>query len=127
VLVTFADGAKERWTTTGDCSMARVASDGTVGWTVNGAAIKVNSADSMRPNNTLVLCRKGKVISKIRSALPFIEEWKFTDDGQQLILVTRGSHGAADVELHDVASGKLIESVKAFRDDLPVWAKPFKE
>jgi hypothetical protein len=61
VQVTYADGTKDRWTTKGNCSLARVAPDGTVGWTVNGPEIPVNSADMMRPNGTLVLCRKGKV------------------------------------------------------------------
>lgn len=127
VQVTYIDGTKDRWTSKGNCSLARVAPDGTVGWTVSGRVTKVNASYSMRPNDTLVLCRKGKVITQINSALGFIEEWKFIDDGRQLVLVTRASHGPAAVELHDVVSGKLLDSVKAYGENLPVWAKPYKE
>jgi hypothetical protein len=127
VWVTYTDGATDPWTTKGNCSLARLAVDGTVGWTTNEPETKVNASYSMRPNNTLVLCRKGKVIAKVRSALPFIEEWKFTVDGRQLVLVTRASHGPADIELHEVDSGRLIETVKAYGENLPLWAQPFKE
>ena len=35
--------------------------NGTVGWTVNGSEVQINSADWMRPNGTLVLCQLAKV------------------------------------------------------------------
>jgi hypothetical protein len=122
VQVTYADGSKDLWTTKGNCSLARVAPDGTVGWTVNGAEIPVNSADTMRPNGTLVLCRKGKVIASVKSGKGFIENWAFYANGRQFVLVTRGSHGPADIELHDTTTGKLIASVKAYGENLPEWA-----
>src|SRR5580693_10627525 len=53
VPVTYADGTRDLWTTKGNCSLAHVGSDGTVGWTANGSAVKINSADWMRPNGTL--------------------------------------------------------------------------
>src|SRR6202035_4758654 len=45
VQVTYADGTKDLWTTKGDCSLARVGSDGTVGWTVNGSEVRIKSGD----------------------------------------------------------------------------------
>jgi hypothetical protein len=36
--------------------------------------------------------------------------------------MTRGSHGPADIELHDTATGKLIKSVRAYAENLPEWA-----
>jgi hypothetical protein len=83
VPVTYADGTRDLWTTKGNCSLAHVGSDGTVGWTANGSAVKINSADWMRPNGTLVLCRLGKVIAQIKSGKGFIEQWQFirTEDG----------------------------------------------
>jgi hypothetical protein len=46
----------------------------------------------------------------------------------QFLLVTAvaatGSHGPADIELHDTATGKLIQSVRAYAKNLPEWAKP---
>jgi len=127
VQVTYADGTKDLWTTRGNCSLADVAPDGTVGWTVNGSEIRVNSADMMRPNGTLVLCRKGKVLASIRSGRAFIEKWAFNANGSQLVLVTRGSHGPADIELHETATGRLIQSVRAYAGNLPEWARPYAE
>jgi hypothetical protein len=127
VQVTYADGTKDLWTTKGNCSLARVAPDGTVGWTVNGSEIRVNSADMMRPNGRLVLCRKGKVMASIRSGRAFIEKWTFNDNGSQLVLVTRGAHGPADIELHDTATGGLIQSVPAYGENLPESARPYAE
>jgi hypothetical protein len=127
VQVTYADGTKDLWTTKGNCSLAGVAPDGTVGWTVNGSEIRVNSADMMRPNRTLILCRKGKVLASIKSGRAFIEKWAFSANGSQLVLVTRGSHGPADIELHDTATGRLIQSVRAYAENLPEWARPYAE
>jgi hypothetical protein len=127
VQVIYSDGTKDLWTTKGNCSLPHVAPDGTVGWTVNGPEIPVNSADTMRPNGTLVLCRKGKVLASIRSGRGFIEKWAFQAQGSQLVLVTRGSHGPADIELHDTTTGKLIASVKASAENLPEWARPYAD
>ena len=47
VQVTYADGTKDLWTTKGNCSLAHVGSNGTVGWTVNGPAdIELHDADT---------------------------------------------------------------------------------
>ena len=127
VQVTYADGTKDLWTTKGNCSLAQVGSDGTVGWTVNGSEVQINSADWMRPNGTLVLCRLGKVIAQIKSGKGFIEQWQFIENGRRLVLLTRGAHGPADIELHDVDTGKLLESVRASEENLPAWAKPYED
>jgi hypothetical protein len=127
VQVTYADGTKDLWTTKGNCSLAGVAPDGIVGWTVNGSEIRVNSADMMRTNGTLILCRKGKVLASTRSGRAFIEKWAFNANGSQLVLVTRGSHGPADIELHDTATGRLIQSIRAYAGNLPEWARPYAE
>ena len=126
VRVTYTDGTKDLWTTKGNCSLPQVSQNGTVGWTVNGPERKVNASYTMRPNDTLVLCWKGKVIAQIKSAKAFIEKWDFIERGK-LVLLTRASHGPADIELHDAATGKLIDSVKAYSDNLPEWAKPYKD
>ena len=89
-----------------------------MGWTVNGSESKVNASYTMRPNDTLVLCRKGKVIAQIKSAKAFIEKWDFIEGGGKLVLLTRASHGPADIKLHDAATGKLVDSVKAYSDNI---------
>jgi hypothetical protein len=127
VQVTYSDGTKDVWTTKANCSLARVAADGTVGWTVHGPETKIAASYTMRPNGKLVLNRKGKLIAEIESGKAFIEEWMFIEPGKQIVLLTRGAHGPADIELHDTKTGKLIESVKAFAENLPAWAKPYEE
>ena len=126
VQVTYNDGAKARWTSRGNCSLARVAPDGTVGWTVNGPASRY-SARGLRSNDTLVLCRKGKEVAIITSAMAFIEEWNFINEGRQLVLRTRASHGPSEIELYSVPSGNLVDSVKGYNANLPIWAMPYKD
>ena len=126
VQVTYDDGTKARWTTKGNCSLARIAPDGTVGWTVNGPASRY-SARGLRSNDTLVLCRKGKEVAIITSAMAFIEEWNFINEGRQLVLRTRASHGPSEIELYSVPSGNLVDSVKGYNANLPIWAIPYKD
>ena len=49
----------------------------------------------------------------------------------QLLLVTAvaatGTHDPADIELRDIATGKVIQSVRAYTENLPEWAKPYAE
>ena len=127
VQMTYADGTKDLWTTKGNCSMPEVATDWTVGWTVHGDEVKINSADKMRPNGTLVVFRKGNVLAMIKSAKSFIEKSDFHGTEGQLVLLTRGSHGPANIKLHDVATGKLIESVKESAENPPEWPKPYQD
>jgi len=94
---------------------------------VHGPETQINSADTMRPNGILVLCRKGKVLATIKSAKNYIEKWGFYENGSQLVLLTRGSHGPADIELHDTTTGKLIASAKESAENLPEWAKPYAD
>jgi len=126
VEVTYSDGIKDLWTAKNNCSLARVSADGTVGWTVHGPETKIAASYTVRPNGTLVLNRKGKVIARIESSKPFIEDWMFIDAGGRLILLTRAAHGPANIELHDTTTGKMIESVKAQDEHLPAWAKPYQ-
>ncbi len=127
VRVKYEDSTKDLWTTKFNCSLPRVAPDGTVGWTVHEDAKKIAASYTVRPNGTLVLCRQGKVFATIKSGRGFVEEWQFIDKGAHLVLVTRGAHGPADIELHDVANGKLLKSVKPTDEHLPTWAKPYED
>lgn len=127
VQVTYADRTTDLWTAKGNCSLAQVAPDGTVGWTVNGDAVQINSADWMRPNGTLVLNRKGTMLATIKTELWFIEKWGFAQNGSQLILRSRGAHGPATFGLHDANTGRLIESAKESDTKIPKWAKPYAD
>lgn len=127
VRVKYADGTKDMWTTKDNCSLVRVAPDGTVGWTVHADATKIAASYTVRPNGNLMLCRHGKVFAKLTSGRGFIEAWDFVEKGEKLVLVTRGAHGPADIELHEVATGKLLKSVKQDEGHLPAWAKPYED
>lgn len=127
VEVTYADGTKDRWTTKGDAGLALVSPNGTVGWTVYAPEAKVAASYKVRPNGTLVICRQGQVLCRIKSGLPFIEEWRFLDDGKQVALKTRAAHGPASLELHETKTGQLLSAVKAADDKLPAWAEPYRE
>ena len=71
-----------------------------------------------------MVCHQGTVVATIRSALAFIEEWKFVE-GQVLHLVvkSRQAHGPAKIELIAVPGGKVVSAVDAFEKNLPPWAQ----
>ena len=71
----------------------------------------------------------GSSVSKVRTALPFIEDWKFIKGGTQLVTKSRARHGAAIVELFDTATGTNQGSVKAYkvRNGQPSWAAEYAE
>ena len=128
IEVTYADGTMDRWTTKGNTGDPRVAPNGTVGWTIYGPEIKIAASYTVRPNNTVVICRRGKVLCRVESAGAHVEDWSFISNGAQFVLKTRGNHGPASVELHDTATGKLIETTPAWSEGkLPTWAEPFRE
>ncbi|MEP6669417.1 MAG: hypothetical protein ABJF10_09710 [Chthoniobacter sp.] len=127
VQVIYEDGTKDLWTTKGNCSLPKAAPDSTVGWTVHGNPVHINSGDPIRPNPELVVCRQGKVLARIQASLPFIEDWHFLAEGKQVALRCRGGHGPANIELHDTATGKLVTTLKAYDEKLPAWAKPLRD
>lgn len=127
IEVTYADGTKDRWTTKGNAGLPQVSPDGIVGWTVYSPEAKIAASYTMRPNNTLVICRQGKVLCRAQTALPFIEDWHFLDDGKQFAIRTRAAHGAATLELHETKTGQLLDAVKAGDAKLPKWAEPYRE
>ena len=128
IEVGYADGTRDRWTTKGSCGQPHVAADGTVGWTVFEPERPAETASyNIRPNDTLVICPKGKVICRAKSALGFIEEWGFLKDGKRFVVKSRALHGPATVELMETETGKVVEVVKASADKLPAWAAPYHE
>lgn len=127
VEVTYADGTKDHWTTKGDAGLALLSPDGTVGWTVYAPETKAAASYKMRPNTTLIICRRGQVLCRIKATLPFIEEWRFLDDGKKVALKTRAAHGPASLELHETKTGQLLAAVKAADTKLPKWAEPYRE
>ncbi len=128
IEVVYADGTRDRWTTKGSCGQPHVAADGTVGWTVYEPERPAQTASyTIRPNGTLVICRRGKILCRAHAALGFIEEWDFSKDGKHFVVKSRALHGPAKVELMETETGKVVTEVQASADKLPEWATPYHE
>ncbi len=125
VQVTYTDGTRDLWTTSNKCSLARVSSNGTVGWTVHGDEVEAAASYKVRPNPRLVLNRKGVILSIITSDIPFITDWNFTADGKKLVISAMYLHGKSFYALHDATTGAKLEAAEDGQDKLPAWAKPF--
>jgi hypothetical protein len=121
VQAIYGDGSKQLLTSAGNCSMARILG-GTVGWTVMEHETHTSGANAKRSNHTLILWTRGKPFSQITSKKDLITAWSFYNF-DKLVLITRGIHGPAEAELHNIANGQLIESVKVRGQNLPVWAQ----
>jgi hypothetical protein len=129
VVVTYADGTKDRWTTKGNTTQPKVSADGTVGWViVEPPKGSDNFSYKLRPSREIVFCHQGKIIGRIRSAKAFIQEWRFVE-GQILhcAVMSRQSHGPAKIELIVVQTGQVVHAVDAFieQEKLPPWARGF--
>ncbi len=128
IQVTYEDGTADRWTTKRNTGDPRVAPDGTVGWTIYGAEYGDAKSYTTRPNGTLVVCRQGRVLCRVESALPHVEGWDFIDGGAKFVLKSRGRHGPAKVELFETETGNLLAMVPAYSEDgQPKWAEPYRD
>lgn len=70
-----------------------------------------------------------RVVSTLRTAAPNVEAQHFTADQQQIVIKSRGNHGAANVELFDVRTGVLRDKVLAYaiENGQPAWARGMEE
>ncbi len=128
IEVTYADGTQERWTTKGSCGQPRLAPDGTVGWTIFQPERPAQAASyPIRPNNTLVICRQGKVLYRLQAALRYIEDWGFFKDGKHFVVKNRALHGQATVKLAETQTGKVVHEIQASANPLPEWAAPYHD
>lgn len=128
IQVTYEDGTTDKWTTKGGVGEPRVAPDGTVGWTIYGPEYGNPAGYTTRPNSNVVICRAGRVLCRVESALPHVEEWDFIEGGTKFVLKSRGRHGPAKVELFETETGNLLAMVPAYSEDgQPKWAEPYRD
>ena len=130
VMVIYKDGTTDSWTLKGNCMDPKVSHQGQVGWVLcelaaDGKSLKLN--DNAPIGSQVVVCYRGKVIAKLRAAKPFIEEWAFSDDGRHVVVKSRFAHGPASIELFGLQNGLAEASVAAFEENLPDWARPFRD
>ena len=130
VIVTYRDGTTDSWTLKGNCMDPKVSHKGQVGWVLcelaaDGKSLKLNGGVPI--GSQVAVCYRGKVIAKLRTAKPFIEGWAFSDDGQHVVAKSRAAHGPATIELFGLHNGPAEASVAAFEENLPDWARPFRD
>lgn len=77
----------------------------------------------------LEISENGKLIVRIKTALPNVEDWKFVEEGGYVITKSRGSHGPASVEKFESRTGILRDKVLAYaiRNGEAEWAKGFED
>lgn len=124
VQVKYADGTTDLWTTKKDCGQPHVAPDGRVGWVIYEPPAQIAASYTLRPCRTIVLCRKGKVVARIKSENPFIEEWQFQENGARVAVAAMFAHGPTFYHLFDAATGKTLGDAMSTDEKIPSWAKP---
>ncbi|MEM1084466.1 MAG: hypothetical protein AAGI48_10160 [Verrucomicrobiota bacterium] len=77
----------------------------------------------------ITISEKGKPIAFIIPAMSNVEELRFINGQQQLVVKSRGDHGPATVQLFDSRSGRQEGKVMAFEiaDGQPAWAAEMAE
>jgi hypothetical protein len=130
VIVTYSDGTDDTWTLMGNSMMPKVGPMGYVGWVVCELEKDHRSLKLYRDvpiGSRLAICWKGKVIANLQSSKPFIEEWNFSPDSKHVVVKSRAAHGVAIIELFSIRNGPAEVAVEAYREDLPDWAKAFRD
>jgi hypothetical protein len=120
VTVTWDDGRRERLTRGAHAEQAKLGPDGLIGWTWSKERYKNHWV-----NEHLRVQRGKQFLFDVKSGKSFIEEWAFATEG--LVVKSRAMHGVALIELFSLDTGKPIQVVKAYEENLPAWAKPFAE
>lgn len=123
VQVTYQDGTTDLWTTKGNCGQAKVAPTGTVGWVIYEPATQVAASYTLRPCRQLVLCEKGKIVARISSPQPFIEEWQFQKEGAQVAVAAMFAHGKTFYTLYEAATGQIAAEATSTDEAIPAWAE----
>ena len=124
IRVIFTDGHSEKWTKLGRALLPGVSSTGLVGW----AAFKIRNDRGWPVDDTLRICWPDGRHEDFASGCPFIEAWNFAGNDAAVVIKSRGSHGSADYDEYDLASGKLIGHAHGlFGKNLPIWAQPFSD
>jgi hypothetical protein len=124
VWVTYEDGTKDLWTTKNNCGQAHVSPTDVVGWVIYEPETQVAASYKMRPCRTLVLCCRGKILARLASPQPFIQEWQFQENGGKVAVAAMFTHGKMFYTLFDASSGKILAQATATDDTIPAWAKP---
>jgi hypothetical protein len=131
VRLTYSDGKTVQVTTAGNAEGVRgeagpkISPDRrTVGW-LEGVHTKANTSYIAFYTTRLVLYRDGHVLRTVQGQRFVVEKWFFRNNGRQIALKSRGTHGPAWDELHGTATGRLIAKVygPTLNRKSPEWAR----
>lgn len=130
VIVKYADGTEDKWTNRGNCSTPKVSSSGMVGWIVyslrkDGKSIEMYG--DLPINGKVSICEKGTVLATVSTTKSFIEQWGFSQDSRHVVVKSRGAHGPATIQLFAIKDGPAEAAVDAYSENLPDWARPYKD
>lgn len=76
------------------------------------------------------LLRNGRTVSIVHPKLPNVEKWKLVQNDTAIAIKSRSSlHGPAAIELFDVDTGELKESLMTYSlfAGQPAWARGFDD
>jgi hypothetical protein len=122
ISVTFSDGHREIWTTTGHCLLPKVSASGLVGWT---HAVAQHSRGGWM-NSQLRIARDGRLIAHFNVSRAFIDFWDFSDDDTCVVIRCVNAHGPSWIQKYRIDTGELVAEGSG-RDDGPDWAKPYAD
>ena len=86
-----------------------------------------NPPNTLAENGRVSICEKGKVLATVSTTKAFIEGWGFAADGRHFVVKSRGAHGPASIQLFAFRDGPAEATVAAYAENLPDWARPYKE
>jgi hypothetical protein len=74
--------------------------------------------------DSVIIRQGGRVLSSFRAASPIIEETRWRDEQNRIVVKSRGNRGPATVQLFDPRSGREVGRVMAYdiRGGKPAWA-----
>src|SRR6266516_1154916 len=120
ISVTFSDGHREMWTSTGRCLLPKISNSGLVGWT---HAVGQHSRGGWM-NTQLRIARHGRLIAHFDVSRAFIDLWDFTDKDTCVLIRCVNAHGPSWIEKYRIDTGELVAEGPGSHD-VREWAKPY--
>lgn len=83
--------------------------------------------DAKVSQGKVTVTRGGRAMTVVRPALPNVEEWRFSQDKEFIIVKSRANHGPAMIEKFRISDGTLVDKIMASSVTNERWAKPFAD
>jgi hypothetical protein len=77
---------------------------------------------------SVIIREGGRTLTSFRTASPNVEQTRWYNEQEQIVVKSRGNHGPATVQLFQSRNGKLLGTVMAFEAaNGPAWARSMAE